>query len=77
MLNAVDQLLRALSPMEVQAAVERHYVGRLVQDPGEVYWHVYGERHRVLADVFATQRSNFLGMTAAFLQGGAGGERKP
>jgi hypothetical protein len=65
MLDAVRQLLRALSPSEIQATATRVYLGRL-DGQHEVVWTVYGRRHQVLTDVFTSQHSAFAGLARAF-----------
>jgi hypothetical protein len=67
MLEAVGHLLDALSPAEVQATAERAHLGRL-SDAHAGYWRVFSARHRVLADVFATQRSTFADKVRAYVE---------
>jgi hypothetical protein len=67
MLDAVGHLLEALSPAEVQATAERAHLGRLA-DVHAGYWRVFSARHRVLTDVFATQRSTFADRARAFFE---------
>jgi hypothetical protein len=67
MLNAVSHLLGALSPNEVQATAERAHLGRLA-DEHLGYWKVYSARHRVLTEVFATQRSTYESRAWAYIE---------
>lgn len=67
MLDAVGHLLEALSPAEVQATAERAHLGRLA-DVHAGYWKVFSARHRVLSEVFATQRATFADRTRTYLE---------
>jgi hypothetical protein len=72
MLDAVGHLLQALSPAEIQAAAERVYLGRLSKDHAAIYWKIYGGRHRVLTEVFATQHAALARLAAAHVDHGSG-----
>lgn len=67
MLDAVGHLLQALSPDEIQATAERAHLGRLA-DVHTGYWRVFSSRHRVLTEVFATQRSTFADSARAYVE---------
>lgn len=64
-LSSVTRLLEALSPADVEATAARTYLGIERQDDRHaVFWNVYAARHRVLMDVFATQRAELLARAA-------------
>ena len=67
MLDAVKQLLEALSPSEIEAATSRVYLGRL-DGQVEVLWSVYGRHHQVLAGVFTSQHSAFADFVRPFFE---------
>lgn len=67
MLDAVKQLLRSLSPTEIQATASHVYLRRL-DGHHDVLWTVYGRRHQVLVEVFASQHASFGGLARAFLE---------
>jgi hypothetical protein len=67
LLEAVDHLLQALSPADVEATATRTLPGSLV-DGHAGYWRVYGARHRVLSDVFGTQRALFASLVQTYLE---------
>jgi hypothetical protein len=65
MLSGVSRLFEALSPAEVEAMAARMHIGITQHDdPHAVFWRVYIARHRVLKDVFATQRADLLARAA-------------
>lgn len=66
-LDAVEQLLSALSPSEIQAAASHVYLGRL-DGQAEVLWTVYGRRHQALREVFASQHSAFARLARAVVE---------
>jgi hypothetical protein len=64
-LSGVTRLLEALSPADVEAMAARLHLGLERQaDRYAVFWKVYVARHRVLTDVFATQRAELLARAA-------------
>jgi len=67
MLDAVKQLLDALSPSEIQATAARVFLGRLDGRP-DVLWNVYGNRHQALVAVFASQHAAFTQVARAFFE---------
>jgi hypothetical protein len=64
-LSGVSRLLEALSPAEVEATAARVNLGIDQRDDRHsVFWRLYVARHRVLVDVFATQRAELLARAA-------------
>lgn len=66
MLDAVSGLLQALSPTEIESAA--HTQLRAAEGTHVVYWKVFGVRHRVLTDVFATQKATFARLSRAHFE---------
>jgi hypothetical protein len=55
----VRRLLQALAPSEIEAAMLRVYLGRAGNEGVALCWQLYASRHRVLAELFASQHSDF------------------
>ena len=53
-------LRRGRAPPEIEVAVTRVYLGRAGDESLPLCWKLYATRHRVLADVFASQREAFV-----------------
>src|SRR5579859_650656 len=75
-LSGVTRLLEALSPAEVEATAARtHFRIEETNDRHAVFWRVYAARHRVLMDVFATQRAELLARAARACPAAPEGDR--
>jgi hypothetical protein len=75
-LSGVTRLLEALSPADVEATAARTHLGiERHHDRYAVFWRVYMARHRVLTDIFATQRAELLARAARTYPAAREGER--
>lgn len=68
-LEGFRELLRALSPAEIQAAAARSSLATS-SEMHAVYWSVYGARHQLLVDVVSTQLATFKQLVLPHLQAG-------
>jgi hypothetical protein len=74
-LDDVRRLLQALAPAEIETAMTRVYLGNAGNESLAFCWQLYATRHRVLADLFASQHSAFAQAARTHLEHGSTEQR--